>query len=103
MTRARRNTDIDARFDPPELTQRLVSHVGGEVTDAGLQAQALRNLEARVGELVGGVTEMRGDMKALLEKLAPVLADHGQRITSLERRVAVLEDNKRRKARKRTS
>jgi hypothetical protein len=101
MTRARRNTDVDAKFgipeDPPELKARLVSVIGGEVTDAGLLPQALRNLETKVGELAGGIAEMRGDVKTLVEKLAPVIADHGKRITDLERRVADLEAAKRKK------
>lgn len=101
MTRPRRNTDVDAKFqDPPELTERLVSHVGGEVTDIGLLPQALRNLETKVDGLAGGIDGMRSDVRTLVEQLAPVIADHGHRITSLERRLAVLEDSKRRKARR---
>lgn len=95
MTRARSIADVDT--DPPELRERLVSHVGGEVTDGGLLPQEFRMFRSEMRDTLRGITDA---IKMLNERVLPLLADHGKRLDDHEQRIRALETATRRKARR---
>ena len=116
MTHPRRNTQVDQLFapvdepaplppppigeDPPELTARLVSALGGEVTDMGLLPQEFRMFRSEMRDTLRGITDT---LKTLNERVLPLLADHSKRLDDHETRLRALEAEvtKRRKAGKR--
>jgi len=75
--------------DPPELTRRLVSALGGETSDVAMLPQEVRNLRAEVRD---GFKTLGERILPTLERLERMLSDHHTRIVEGEHRTRALDD-----------
>lgn len=75
--------------DPPELTKRLVSALGGEMSDEALTPGEFRAFRI---ETIDILKRLADGQDTINKQLLPLVVDHGQRLVRLETRADKTDD-----------